>query len=88
MEAFRTPSFGEYVGYHHDYCLYHMSNTYFCFQVNLMDCPRITGTGVQWLAAGCPALSSLNLKGTKATLTAINIIKERYPNSRINVRMG
>ncbi|CAM9562727.1 unnamed protein product, partial [Ectocarpus sp. 8 AP-2014] len=48
-------------------------------KVVLMDCPKITGAGVQWLVAGCPVLSSLNLKGTKATLTALNIIKERYP---------
>jgi len=51
-----------------------------------MDCPKITGAGVQWLVAGCPALSTLNLKGTKATLTALNIIKERYPYSRIKAR--
>ncbi len=52
-----------------------------------MDCPNITGAGVQWLVAGCPALSTLNLKGTKATLTALNIIKERYPYSRIKARV-
>lgn len=51
-----------------------------------MDCPKITGAGVQWLVAGCPALSTLNVKGTKATLTALNIIKERYPYSRIKAR--
>lgn len=55
-------------------------------QVILMDCPKITGAGVQWLVAGCPALSTLNLKGTKATLTALNIVKERYPYSRIKAR--
>ncbi|CAN0057132.1 unnamed protein product [Scytosiphon promiscuus] len=54
-------------------------------KVNLMDCPKITGAGVQWLVAGCPALTSLNVKGTKATLTALNIVKERYPYSRIKV---
>ena len=48
-----------------------------------MNCPKITGAGVQWLATGCPALSSLNVKGTKATLTTLNIVKERYPYSRI-----
>ena len=57
-------------------------------QVILMDCPKITGAGVQWLVAGCPALSTLNLKGTKATLTALNIIKERYPYSCIKARKG
>lgn len=51
-----------------------------------MNCPKITGVGVQWLVQGCPALSSLNIKGTKATLTTLNIIKERYPYSRIKVR--
>lgn len=52
-------------------------------QVVLMDCPKITGAGVQWLVAGCPVMSTLNLKGTKATLTTLNIVKERYPYSRI-----
>ncbi|CAM9135908.1 unnamed protein product [Pylaiella littoralis] len=52
-------------------------------KVVLMDCPKITGAGVQWLVAGCPVMSTLNLKGTKATLTTLNIVKERYPYSRI-----
>ena len=58
-----------------------------CFQVNLMNCPKITGAGVQWLATGCPLLSSLNVKGTEATLTTLNIVKERYPNVRIKASL-
>ncbi|CAM9630571.1 unnamed protein product [Choristocarpus tenellus] len=53
--------------------------------VNLMNCCNITGVGVQWLADGCPNLISLNVKGTKANLTTLNIISERYPYSRIKV---
>lgn len=55
-------------------------------KVNLMRCPKITGVGVQWLTDGCPGLSSLNVKGTKATLTALNILRERYPYSEIKVQ--
>ncbi|CAN0132260.1 unnamed protein product [Ascophyllum nodosum] len=56
-------------------------------RVNLRNCPRITGMGVQWLADGCPVLCSLNLKGTRATLTALDVLKERYPYCYVKVEV-
>ena len=33
--------------------------------LSLQGCKQVTGVGVQWLAEGCPALQTLNVKGTK-----------------------
>lgn len=62
-----------------DYPMKHLKS------VNLLNCTGITSVGVQWLALPSPALLTLNIKGTKANLTALNIIKEHFPYSRVKL---
>ncbi|CAM9098476.1 unnamed protein product [Chrysoparadoxa australica] len=54
-------------------------------KISLLGCHKVSGAGVQWLCEGCPAICLLNVKGTGASLTTLNIISERYSECEVRV---
>ncbi len=70
-----------------DYAMTHFSENGMPMLSHILmsGCNKVTNTGIEWLASGCPNLVLLNLKGTKVTLTSLKLLHDFYPMCELMV---